>query len=244
MTRRRFFAAPKAFERRLESVTLSGDEAKHLREVLRLKVGDEASVFDGEGREFVGRIVESRRESARIAIDGEVPPARPESPLKLTLALSLLKGEKFDLAVQKTTELGIKRIIPIVSKLADIRLREDVDVAKRVARWQRISLEAAKQSGRAFVPVIEAPQPFSSLVQENKSPGVLFSERDGQPLHLALETISANNQGVVALVGSEGGWVDEELQQARDAGWSIVTLGGRILRAETAAVAITALLQH
>ena len=244
MTRRRFFAPPNAFDRRLESVTLSADEAKHLREVLRLKIGDTAQVFDGEGREFLCHVVESRRETAGLAIDEEIAPVSSESPLNLTLAVALLKGEKFDLVVQKTTELGIKRIIPILSKLADVRLREDTDAAKRVTRWQRIALEAAKQSGRAVVPVVEMPAQFFNFVRDTKSPRLMFSERDGQALESALESQSSDNEPLTVLVGSEGGWTDEELQQARDAGWSIVTLSGRILRAETAAIAITALLQH
>jgi 16S rRNA (uracil1498-N3)-methyltransferase len=243
MTRRRFFAPPDAFDRRLESITLSTDEAKHLREVLRLKVGDKANVFDGEGREFLCHVMESRRETARLAIEGEISPASPESPLNLTLGIALLKGEKFDLVVQKTTELGIKRIVPIISKLADVRLREDTDAAKRVTRWQRIALEAAKQSGRAVVPVIETPEQFLNFVRRGESTRLMFSERDGQPLGSALHNIS-RDEPLMFLVGSEGGWTNEELEHAQEAHWSIVTLGGRILRAETAAMTITALLQH
>src|SRR5688572_9228468 len=152
MTRRRFHAPPSGFNSHRESVTLAVDEARYLREVLRLKVGDEVYVFNGQGREFQCRIDESRRDSAALKIIKEVEPARSESPLNLTLAVALLKGEKFDLVVQKTTELGATRIVPMITKLADIRLRDTSDAAKRVLRWQRIALEASKQSGRAVVP--------------------------------------------------------------------------------------------
>ena len=160
---------------------------------------------------------------------------RPESPLDLTLAVALLKGEKFDLVVQKGTELGVKRFIPLVTRYADIRLRDEPDAAKRVARWQRIALEAAKQSGRAVVPEVTMPVPFASIIGEDSC--VMFSEREGEALNTDLKTI-------VAIIGSEGGWSDEELHEARDAAVPIVTLGGRVLRAETAAIAVAALLQH
>lgn len=247
MTRRRFYAPPGAFNSNLENVTLAADEARHLRDVLRLKTGDEVYVFDGVGKEFHCRVEESRRDTAQLKVIAEVAPARPESPLQLTLAVALLKGEKFDLVVQKATELGVMRVVPVVTKLADIRLRDGADAGKRVARWQRIALEAAKQSGRAVVPEIVAPVSFGSLIetfsQEQGVSGLMFSERDGESIVAAKGEFS-NVSLLTALVGSEGGWTDEELAAARQAGWTIVTLGGRTLRAETAAIAVAVLLQH
>jgi 16S rRNA (uracil1498-N3)-methyltransferase len=247
MTRRRFFAPPSAFSSQLDRVTLASDEAHHLREVLRLTPGDEAYVFDGQGKEFHCRVEESRRDSARLAIIAEVDPSRPESPLQLTLAIALLKGEKFDLVVQKLTELGVTRVVPVVTKLADIRFRHESDIAKRVTRWQRIALEAAKQSGRALVPEIANPIAFESLIQTTGSetgPGLMFSERDGQSLLEAKQKLPQHSHSLTALVGSEGGWTDDEIALAGRAGWAIVTLAGRTLRAETAAITVSALLQH
>ena len=237
MTRRRFFAPPSAFNFGKRTVTLTSDEARHLREVLRLKPGDEVQVFDGEGKEFRAAVSQARREFAELEIRDKIDAMRPESPLELTLAVALLKGEKFDLVVQKGTELGVKRFIPLVTRHADIKLRDESDAAKRVARWQRIALEAAKQSGRAVVPEVTLPLPFASIIRENSC--LLFSERGGQPLSADLQTTS-----ITAIIGSEGGWSDEELHEARAAGVAVVTLGGRVLRAETAAIATAALLQH
>lgn len=246
MTRRRFYAPPTAFDNRQNSITLVADEARHLREVLRLKPGDEVYVFNGEGKEFLSRIDESRRDTAHLQIIREVEPARPESSLQLTLALALLKGEKFDLAVQKATELGVTGIVPVITKHADIRLRDESDAAKRVTRWRRITMEAAKQSGRAVVPAVASVISFTSLIETTgvQHNCLMFSEREGQSLAQARELISADTKQLTALVGSEGGWSDEEIAAARASGWTIVTLGGRTLRAETAAIAVTVLLQH
>ena len=214
---------------------LTADEARHLREVLRLKPGDEVSVFDGAGREFRARVTQARREFAELELENEIGPARPESPLRITLAVALLKGEKFDLVVQKATELGVVRFVPLITRFADIKLRDEADATKRVARWQRIALEAAKQSGRALVPEVSEPKPLGSIL---KNPCLLFSEKSGEGLP-RIET-----DQVTAIIGSEGGWSDEELDEARAAGVEIVTLGGRTLRAETAAITAAALLQH
>jgi len=254
MTRRRFYAPPGAFAADLNEVTLESDEARHLRDVLRLKPGDEVYVFNGDGKEFHCRVEESRRDNARLKVIGEVDPARPESPLRLTLAVALLKGEKFDLVVQKATELGVTRVVPVVTKLADIRLRDASDATKRVARWQRIALEAAKQSGRAVVPEIAGPMSFESVIHDaSKSQDIsrngelnclMFSEREGESIETAIPKLPAKLTMLMALIGSEGGWTDEELAAARQAGWTTVTLGGRTLRAETAAIAVAVLLQH
>jgi 16S rRNA (uracil1498-N3)-methyltransferase len=245
---RRFYAPPDAFAPGGLTVTLEPDETRHLRDVLRLGRGDEVFVFDGEGREFACVVDRVGRDAAALSVSGEVAPARPESPLRLTLAVALLKGEKFDLVAQKATELGVERIVPVVTKLADVRLRDDVDATRRTARWQRIALEAAKQSGRARVPSIDAPVTFQALIESagtnDEGLSLIFSERDGRGLVEAITEHARRTRRVLALVGSEGGWTDEEIRQASEAGWSVVTLGGRTLRAETAAITVAALLQH
>src|SRR5215213_11400021 len=161
MTRRRFYAPPSAFAD--QAVTLTADEARHLRDVLRLKADDEVYVFDGVGREFRCTVIKTARDEAELRIEAEVEPAKPESQLQLNLCVALLKGEKFDLVVQKVTELGVAKVTPLITRYADIHLRDQSDAARRVARWQRIALGAAKQSGRAFVPEINMPVAFDSL---------------------------------------------------------------------------------
>jgi len=241
MTRRRFHAPPDAFNLTEQTVTLSSDEARHLRDVLRLKAGDEVYVFDGRGREFRCAVSTSKRDTAELRIEAEVEPAKPESQLQLNLCVALLKGEKFDLVVQKATELGVRKITPLITRYADIHLRDESDATKRVARWQRIALEAAKQSGRAFVPEISSPVRFEAALDVDGL-GVMFSERDGEALeHLTTQSASSS---ITALIGSEGGWSDDEIESARARNFHVITLGGRILRAETAAITVTALLEH
>jgi len=242
MGRRRFHAPPEAFSAHSRTVALEADEARHLREVLRLQPGDEVFVFDGAGKEFRCAVESSRRESAVLNLLEEVSPQHPESPLELTLAVALLKSDKFDLVVQKATELGVSRVLPVMTNLADIKLKDESDANKRVTRWRRIALEAAKQSGRALIPEITVPVAFAELINVPAANNrrVLFSERDGEPF----ESLDHKDGPITALVGSEGGWTADELDRAKVAGWKLITLGGRTLRAETAAIAVATLLQH
>jgi 16S rRNA (uracil1498-N3)-methyltransferase len=252
MSRRRFFAPPDAFKQ--QTVTLTSDEAKHLRDVLRLKQGDEVYVFDGAGKEFRCTVSGWKRDEVTLDECEQVAPPHPESPLDLTLAVALLKGDKFDLVAQKATELGITRIVPVMTRHADIHLRDASDAKKRVNRWRRIALEAAKQCGRSRVPDVDMPAEFAELITTaGDSLRIMFSEREGRSLEEVIADSASQErqpkayrtlETVTALVGSEGGWANDEITSASDSGWHIVTLGGRILRAETAAITVSVLLQH
>ena len=247
MTRRRFYAQPTAFAPAAQTVSLSADEARHARGVLRLQPGDEVYVFDGAGREFRCAVREFSGDGAALDVLEEVEPARPESPLDLTLGIALLKGEKFDLVVQKATELGATCIVPVAASRADVRIRNGDEAKRKVTRWQRIALEAAKQCGRARLMEIEEPVAFKALIDqpaEEEELRLMFAERNGSSLAEIARNPVSGSVKVSALVGPEGGWADEDIALAREAGWQIVTLGGRTLRAETAAIAAVTLLQH
>jgi 16S rRNA (uracil1498-N3)-methyltransferase len=246
MTRRRFYAPKPAFSPDEKSVVLDEDETMHLRDVLRLHPGDEVFVFDGTGREFNCAVVTITRSSSDLSVLSEVEPSRPESPLNLSLAVALLKHEKFDLVVQKATELGVNRIFPLTTDRADVRPRADEQAGKRLTRWQRITLEAAKQSGRARVPEIAPPASFADFMKDRAKAdlSLMFAEREGQSLRKVCESYTGPPGSLIALIGPEGGWADAEIEMAREHGSGIVTLGGRIMRAETAAIAVVALLQH
>jgi 16S rRNA (uracil1498-N3)-methyltransferase len=248
VTRRRFYAPPAAFAVGEKSLTLSAEQTRHARDVLRLQSGDEIFVFDGVGREFQCSVQAIARTETQVAVMAEVEPARPESPLDLTLAIAMLKNEKFDLVIQKATELGVKRLVPLETERGDVRLRDGDSAPKRLIRWRRIALEAAKQTGRAYVPAIDAPLAFNLMLRpagDNKDiVRLMFSERAGQSLSEATNSFGQQPKEMIAMVGPEGGWTDDEIELARESLWQIVTLGGRTLRAETAGIAVIALLQH
>lgn len=247
MTRRRFYAPPEAFSPDGTSARLSDDETRHLRNVLRLKPGDQIYLFDGAGNEFHCQVQTISRDSTELVVLGQVEAAQPESSLNLTLAVALLKGEKFDLVIQKATELGVTRIIPVMTSRADVRIKDDNDAQKKMSRWQRIVLEATKQCGRARLLRIETPTALANVISVSDKTTelrLMFAERQGVSLLQALSVSQNQPQIVTAVVGPEGGWSDEEIEEAAAAGWKIVTLGGRTLRAETAAIAVATLIQH
>ena len=250
MARRRFYAPPEDINGPI--VVLPTQETHHLMHVLRMTPGDEAFVFDGDGNEYrcTFRRVEDNRAELEIA-DSLTDVV--ESSLNLTLAQALAKGEKFDFIVQKATELGVNRIAPLITRYADVRLDENQKVS-RTERWRRISLESMKQCGRRRL--VEITEPLSiyqlmSLVERSTKPGterpdcslLLFSERGGVGVTEALEEASVS-RSVVALVGPEGGWSDDELEALNDYGCTPVSLGPRIMRTETAALVAITLIQH
>lgn len=217
-------------------ITLGVDETRHLRDVLRLRVGNEVSVFDGCGCEHACAIRTIGKKASTLTIIREVTPAAPESVFEINIAAAMLKGDKFDLVVQKAVELGVASIVPLHTIRCDVRLDGR---AKRLERWRRIALEATKQCGRARLMSIVEPVPFAGMIAGSGDNGLMmFSERQG-------ETFPAGERlkNVTAIFGPEGGWDDSELELARSHGVKIVTLGGRILRAETAIIAISAILQ-
>ena len=172
---RRFFAPVSSFES--GRIQLDADETRHLRDVLRLHLGDEVSIFDGEGREYRCSILEIGKKNSVATIIEETTPSSPESPFEITVAATILNGEKYDFVIQKVVELGVARLIPMKTIRCDVKLK---DVEKRMTRWRRIAMEAKKQCGRARLMQIGEPVEFERLVADSKGESVvLFSEREG-----------------------------------------------------------------
>ncbi|MEW6209166.1 MAG: 16S rRNA (uracil(1498)-N(3))-methyltransferase [Acidobacteriota bacterium] len=238
MFRRRFYAAPDDIDGRF--ALLSSQETHHLARVLRLREGDEASVFDGCGREYRCRVslIESR---ARLEIISELDD-ETESRARVTLAQSLAKGEKFDFIVQKATELGVSRIVPLATDHTDVKLKEESG-AKRLERWRRIAMESLKQCGRRRLVEITSPIALEDFLKSSDSVMLVFSERGGQAINKALADVR-DDSAVVALIGPEGGWSMDELNRMEESGCRFVTLGPRVLRTETAAIVALTLIQH
>jgi 16S rRNA (uracil1498-N3)-methyltransferase len=219
-------------------LTLPEHSAHHAREVLRLRAGSPIRVFDGRGAEFdaVLDVVARQGVSARVVGPAE---ARPESPLRIALALSPLKGDRMELVVQKATELGVASIQPVITVRTDAAARPALK-GSRQDRWDKVASGAAEQCGRAVVPEV-APTVLLDAFLAELPPGrrLLFLEVAGQP---GLRTLAPASE-VVALVGPAGGWDPREVERLEGAGFTAVGLGPRILRAETAAVAAVAAVQ-
>lgn len=236
---RRFYAPAQNFSD--GKVTLDEGETRHLRDVLRLKLGDTVNVFDGVGNEFECVVELIAKRDSVLTIIKKIESAAPESTLNLIVAATVTPGEKFELAIQKSVELGVKKFIPIVSMRCEVKQK---DAEKRLDRWRKIAFEASKQCGRALLMQIDNVITFdellaSSVVTDPNSISIFFSERDGD----SFDNISVS-KGIIAIYGPKGGWDDKEIAAARASGATAITFGGRILRAETAAIAITAILQH
>ena len=231
----RFYAHPATLHD--EHFVLDIAETRHLRDVLRLVEGTNIVVFDGQGNEYECTITEIRKNEAELLVLKQQDPTSPESPLDLTLAAAMLKGEKFDLVVQKAVELGVRQLIPLRTKRTDVRSKDSV---KRVLRWRKIVHEASKQCGRAFLMSVGEPIDYEMFLStRDVGQTILFSERDGDILPQKLK-----DKKITALVGPEGGWDDVELAEAKSADIALITFGGRILRAETAAIAVATILEH
>lgn len=209
-----------------------------MRDVLRLRVGDEASVFDGVGNEYLCTVDEVSKRSAVLKVMREIEPSSPESPLEITVAAAILPGEKFEITVQKAVELGVYLLRPLYTRRCEVKPGGS---SHRMERWRKIAVESAKQSGRARLMEIAEPVEFAEFVRSGHCPStIFFSERDGSDF----SAIKAPDKKMTAVFGPKGGWDDSELESAKAAGLTVITFGGRIMRAETAAIAMTAILQH
>jgi len=222
---------------------IKGNEAKHIRRVLRLKAGDEIIVFDGLGKEYEGKIVEEGPSSVVMKVQNFFFSKR-ESPLEITLAQSLLKGEKMDTLIQKATELGVKEIIPFLSSRS-VPFLDKSGRLKRHYRWERIAIEASKQCGRGVIPKIEPLQDYSEMLQTapSNSLRLILWEREGIKLKEVLER-SIEKTKIWFIIGPEGGFSQEEVEEAKRTGFITVTFGERILRAETASLCFLSILQY
>jgi|SRR5208283_5578136 len=211
------------------------EKSHYLLAVLRCKKGDAVTVIDGRGSAYAAGIVSIVKKDVFIDITGELR-LNAELPVLLTLCQGLLKGEKMDLVIQKATELGVSEIVPLVTE------RSIVKGTRKVKRWHAIAEEAAEQCGRAVVPLVRDPEKLNGILDGEKVNGLLFWEGGGRELSEAVGVIDLGRT-VHIFIGPEGGFTPAEVRKAEEQGLVRTTLGKRILRAETAAIAATALVQ-
>ncbi|HNG94712.1 MAG TPA: 16S rRNA (uracil(1498)-N(3))-methyltransferase [Acidobacteriota bacterium] len=238
----RFFASP---EHVLGStVALSEEESHHAIHVIRLRTGDEVSVFDGCGQEWTATVVMIGRKQVTLELIEKLDDNR-ESPLELTLAAAQIKADRFEWLLQKAVELGVSRVIPLITTHTEHGVIKQ-DSPNRRARWARIVLEATKQCGRRQLMELTEPQSFQQVLENFPldGTGVMFVERATDPWFETISQVQAPPQHCLALVGPEGGWSQAELENALQKKFLTVTLGPRILRAETAGIVAATLLQN
>ena len=216
-------------------VLLEGGAAKHLGRALRARIGDAVCLFNGDGREFAAAVTGIDKQTVSLEV-GTASAPDTESRIHTTLGLCLSKGDRFDWAIQKATELGIGAIAPLYSDRVDFTIPAD-RMEKRVAHWQQVVISACEQCGRATVPTIFHPTPLSDWVQEQSTDIKLFLH------HRETGTLPETRPSSIALlVGPEGGLSDIDRGHANDAGFIGVKLGPRVLRTETAPVVALAIL--
>ena len=240
-----YVEAPVATGKRL---VVEGSAANHITRVLRLRSGDLLTVFDVSGGEFGARIEEFRKDSVVVTVEEHRPLDR-ESPLPLTLAQGISRGERMDWVIQKATELGTSRIVPLFTKRSMVRLDER-QAERKLQHWRAIAIAACEQCGRNKIPELAAPVDFFDVLPADDSGSMrLLLSPTG---NLRIEDLAEVGQdlapgvrkGITVLIGPEGGLEEVEQEAALAAGFKAVRLGPRVLRTETAAMAALTIIQR
>ena len=230
-----------------KSYIFCGEEAKYLADVLRMQVGECICLCDGARTDFTGKITELTRSRVTVELIKRER-NNTEPPYEAVLYQALVKGDKMDMIIQKSVELGVSKIVPVSCSRSIVRL-DGKDIEKKIARWQKIAEEAARQCGRGVIPKIEAPISFTAaLEQAAKKSDLVFLPWEGEksrPLSTLLDEFAVNlpsgEPGLPVLsffIGPEGGFDPHEIDRAESSSVKTVTLGRRILRTETAGIAV------
>lgn len=238
----RFFVSKKSFHG--DKVLLGSDHAHQLRDVLRMKEGEHIVVLDNEGLEYDVVLTQVRREQVIGQIE-EKRPAAGEPAVQVTLFQSLLTRDKFEIVLQKCTEVGVTEFVPMVTERSLIR--ETFIKPEKVDRWQRIITEAAEQSHRGRIPKLSPPITFEQVLGglANFDCRLIAWESQGQGIRMVLRADNKNVPRTVALlIGPEGGFSEREVELAKENSVTPITLGPRILRTETAAIVASALVLY
>ncbi|MGE5678319.1 MAG: 16S rRNA (uracil(1498)-N(3))-methyltransferase [Pseudomonadota bacterium] len=223
-----------------DKITVTGEDVQHISKVLRLRQGDRIMLCDGEGMDYLAEILEFDKLSVLTGII-ESESSKSEPDIEVILYQGIPKAAKMDMIIQKCTEMGISRIVPVYTARTVVKLESEKDERKKVDRWAKIAEEAAKQSGRGMIPAITMPFDLSGALRDASGLDMVIV-----PYELAgsLSLKEALQKGKVKsigfFIGPEGGFEAEEVIKARGIGAVPVTLGKRILRTETAGIAVLA----
>jgi 16S rRNA (uracil1498-N3)-methyltransferase len=224
---------------------LTGPDVRHVRTVLRLKPGDELFLFDGEGLEYRAKITDTTSKAIVLSV-GEAFPSASESPAQITIGQCLLKARKMDGVVRQLTELGVHALVPVVAERTVPRPKTE-RWAEKERRWKAIAWEALKQCGRSQTPRLDPPVSFEALLRASQPYDHKFIFHSEPPSKSTFTTHTGQTRDglkVLALIGPEGGFTRDEVHAALGSGFCCVSLGPRVLKADTAVVAACTVLQY
>lgn len=237
----RFFVQPGQVDG--QTITVTGNDVNHIKNVLRMSCGDTLSVSDGCGRDYFCTIHEIGREQIYLHIENSWD-SYVELKTKLYLFQGLPKGDKMELIIQKAVELGVSAVIPVITARTIVKLDEK-KTSKRLARWQSVAESAAKQSGRGLIPQVAAPVTFKeALTMAGTMDACIMPYERAQGMDAARSLVDGlkGKKSIGIFIGPEGGFTPDEVAAAQAAGAKTMTLGRRILRTETAGLAVLSIL--
>ena len=217
------------------TITLDRENAHYLGRVMRLKPGDPVNLFNSEDGEFAAKLIELGKQQALVRIGDQVE-NQADPKLSVHLGLGLSRGERMDYAVQKSTELGVYSITPLVTDYCEVKLNEERQ-KNRQAHWQRVAISACEQCGRSKVPTVDLPLTLKRWLSDRPGGFLLDSRADSR---IADQQVGDT---INVLIGPEGGFSEQELKIARQQDYKVIRFGPRILRTETAPVAALSVLQ-
>lgn len=239
----KFFVLPENFQD--NNACIYGDDVKHIYKVLRLKEKDMICINNCNGEEYLGEIQDITRDEVKVHIIEKLP-INNESSVEINLYQGLPKASKMDLIVQKSTELGIRSITPVITER--VVVKSELGEFKKLDRWIRIAKEACKQCKRSIIPAVNAPVDFSEMLEELKNQDLIvvpYENEDNFGIKKLMSNVKKENVKKIAVViGPEGGFEEKEIVILKNSGAEIVTLGPRILRTETAGFVCTSLLMY
>lgn len=226
-----------------EHLTLDQRNSHYLLHVLRIKQGDELALFDGLGEQYHAVVTEVGRKQVVVAVDKIITGVNEtESPLHITLAIAISKGERMDWVMQKATELGVSVIQPLITKRVDVKLNKE-RMQKKYQHWQGVVIGACEQSGRNILPKLMLPVSIDDWLDTVAADVKLVLRADGKSFSEITNNYSPAPKSAVVLIGPEGGLCEAEIASAEQAGFLSTGFGKRVLRTETAPIVALSLLQ-
>jgi len=231
------------FHAGLKNLWIDSSESHHITHVKRLKIGDNIIVFNGMGDEFEAEIVEVKDNRVKVEINQQKTISK-ENTIEIDIAFAIPKGKRSHLLIQKCTELGVHKLIPTNYERSVVKLKDDCSV--KIEKWQKIAIEASKQCGRNTITEIGEVVNFDNILKAIESydlPLFTCNQSDSNNLKISLQEHPKVNS-IISFIGPEGGFATNEIEMAKKAGCKFVSLGRRILRVETAAIAVSAILSY